>query len=99
MCILYLLGCSDVAGTCTAALGHAGGAMSVGMQLGVASLWQPGADGKLFEGPFRCHMPPVGCEVPHFQLRSLRANCRAGLRAGRTGGLKHLELSDRDPVK
>ena len=41
-------------------------------------------------------MWPCGATFP---LRSLRANCRARLRTGRTGGLKHLELSDRDRVK
>ena len=41
-------------------------------------------------------MWPCGATFP---LPSLRANCRARLRTGRTGGLKHLELSDRDRVK
>ena len=79
----------DSQGTCA-------GAMCAGKQLGAASMQQPRADQKLFVSHFRSAMWPCGATFP---LRSLRANCRAGLRTSRTGGFKHLELSDRDRVK
>ena len=95
MCIVPLLGRNEDAMWRALARAHAC-AMCIGKQVGAASMQQPRADRKLFIGHFRGSMRPCGATVP---LRSLRANCRAGLRAGRTGGLKHLELSDRDPVK
>ena len=70
--------------------------MRIGKQVGAASMQQPRADGKLFIGHFRGPMRPCDATFP---LRSLRANCRAGLGTGHTGGLSHLELSDRDRVK
>ena len=69
--------------------------MSIGKQVGAASLQQPGADCKLFISHCRAAMRLVYATVP---LRSLRANCRAGLRMWRTGASQHLKLRDRDPV-
>ena len=79
----------DSQGTCA-------GAMCAGKQLGAASLQQPRTDWRLFIGHLISAMWPCGATFP---LRSLRANCRAGLRTSRIGGLSYLELSDRDRVK
>ena len=70
--------------------------MCIGKQLDAASMQQPRTVQKLFISHFRSAMWPCGATFPR---RSLRANCRARLRIGRTGGLSYLELSDRDRVK
>ena len=96
--MVHLLGCTE--GACrTIRKGRVLGAMCTGKQLGAASMQQPRTDWRLFIGHLISAMWPCGATFP---LRSLRANCRAGLhtsRTGRTGGLSHLELSDRDRVK
>ena len=76
VCMVHLLGCTEVACR-TIRKGRVPGAMCIGKQVGVVSMKQPRADWKLFIGRSRCHMRPVGCEVPHFQLQTPCASCRA----------------------